>query len=117
MSCSSPPNLLQLRALDFVANGDEGLERRFGVEPLVLVHLVGPDRRLDRALQLHPGDVAVVVVVRQERVGALGEERLERRLGRERRGLAQQRRRLRQLVLVLHAVGHDGERPVRGRGG
>ena len=52
------------------------------VEQLVLVHLVGPDRRLDRAFQLHPRDVAVVVVVRQERVGALGQKGLERRLGR-----------------------------------
>ena len=77
--------LLQLGALGFVLNRDERLERRLVVEELVLVHLVGSDRRLDGALQLHPGDVAVVVVVRQERIGALGEKRLQRRLGRERR--------------------------------
>ena len=71
--------LLQLGGLGLVLDRDEGLERRLVVEPLVLVDLVGPDRRFDRRGQLHPLHVAGVVVVRDERVGARLEEGLERR--------------------------------------
>ena len=96
--------LLQLRALAFVLDCDERLERRLRVEPLVFVHFVRPDGWLDRPFQIHPGHVAVVVVVREKRVGALRQKRCQRRLVRERRRLAQQRRRLRQLILVLDVV-------------
>ena len=113
MSCSSRAELLELRALGFVADRDERLERRLVVEELVLVHLVRTDGRLDGALELHPGDVAVVVVVREKRVGPLRQERLQRRLRRQRRRLAQQARDPRQLVLVLDAVGHEHEAAVR----
>ena len=99
--------LLQLRALPFVTDGDIGFERRFVVEPFVFVHLVGSDRRLDRAFQFHPRDVAVVVVVGQESVGAFGEKRLERRLAGEPRRLAQKRCGARELALILEAVGHE----------
>ena len=67
----------QLVRLDVVAKGDERLERRLVVEELVLVDLVRSDRRLDRALELHPRDVAVVVVVGQKRLRALREKRLQ----------------------------------------
>ena len=112
MPCSSPPNRCQLLALRLVANRDERLERRLVVEELVLVDLVRPDGRLDGALQLHPRDVAVVVVVRQERLGTLGEERLQRRLGRELRRLAQQSGRLSELVLIFDAVRNERELAV-----
>ena len=84
---------LQLLRLGIVSNGDECFERRLGVEPFVFVHLVRTDGRLDRGIELHPGDVARVVVVRHERVGARGQELLERRLGRGVRGLPKVRRR------------------------
>ena len=58
---------------------------------------------------IHPRQVAVVVVVREKRVGAFRQERLERRLARERRSLAKERRRLGQLVLVLDVVGNERE--------
>ena len=107
MSCSSPAKLLQLRGLRLVPHRDVRLERGLVVEQLVLVDLVRADGRLDGALQLHPGHVAVVVVVREKRVGALGEERLQRRLGRQLRRLAQQRRGARELALILDAVRHE----------
>ena len=55
---------LQLRGLGLVEQGDVRLESGLVVEELVLVHLIRPDGRLNRAVQLHPRDVAVVVVVR-----------------------------------------------------
>ena len=71
--------LLQLGRLRFVDNRYERFESRLVVEQLVLVHLVGSDRRLDGALHLHPRDVAVVVVVGQERVGAFCQKCFESR--------------------------------------
>ncbi len=73
--------LRQLRGLGVVAQGDERLERRLGVEPAVLVDLVRADGRLDAGVQLHPGHVAGVVVVGQERRRPRLQERLQRRLG------------------------------------
>ena len=99
MSCSSPANRCSFALSDSSRSGDEGLERRLVVEPLVLVDLVRTDRRFDRALQFHPGDVAVVVVVRQERVRALGEKRLQRRLGGKAGRLRRRRRRRMRLML------------------
>ena len=97
---------LQLLRLRFVADGDERFERRLEVEPLVLVDLVRADRRLDRRVELHPCDVARVVVVGEERLGAGRQEALQRRLRRRVGRLAQQRRGAAQLALVLDAVGH-----------
>jgi hypothetical protein len=112
-------NLLQVVAetresggFRLIAQRDERLERRLVVEPLVLVHLVRPYGRLDAGVELHPRDVAVVVVIADERRRALLEECLERRLSRERRRIAKQRRHLRKLPLVLEAVRHRGQRAV-----
>ena len=102
----------QLLGLGVVAQRDERLERRLVVEELVFVDLVRSDGRVDVALELHPGDVAVVVVVRQEGLRALIEKRFQRRLRRQLGRLAQQCRRLRQLVLVLDAVG-NGRKTAR----
>src|SRR5439155_18575021 len=85
----------------------------FVVEPLVFVHLVGADRRLDGAFQLHPRYVAVVVVVREKRIGTPGQKRLERRLGGEGGRLAQECRRPRQLGPILDVVRDDREGAAR----
>ena len=81
----------QLLRLHIVAQRDERLERGLVVEPLIFVGLVRPDRRLDAGVEPHPGDVAVVVVVAEERGGALFEKALQGRLGGERRRLSEQR--------------------------
>ena len=47
ISCSEPAKRWQLVGLGPVLDGDEGLERRLVVEPVVFVDLVGPDGRLD----------------------------------------------------------------------
>src|SRR5688572_31114652 len=51
----------------FRSHGDERLECGLEVEPLVFVDLVRADRGLDRRVELHPGDVALVVVIGEER--------------------------------------------------
>ena len=104
---------LQLRAFRFVLDGDEGLEAGFVIEPFVFVNLVGPDRRLDRAFQFHPGNVARVIIVAQESVSAGGEEFLQGRLGRGRGGFAQEDGGAGQLAFVFDVVGNEGELPVR----
>ena len=63
-ACRCFENVCSFARLGIVAQRDEGFERRLVVEPLVLVDLVRPDGRLDRRVELHPGDVAGVVVVR-----------------------------------------------------
>ena len=85
----------ELLRLGVVAQRDERFERRLVAEPLVFVGLVRADRRLDRGVELHPGHVAGVVVVREKRVGAQLEELLQRRLRRQRGGLAAAPRRRR----------------------
>ncbi len=64
----------QLPRLRLVPDADERLEGRLGVEPVVLVHLVRADGGLDGGVELHPGEVARVIVVRQERLRPLLEE-------------------------------------------
>src|SRR5207302_2635894 len=68
-----------------------------------------PQGGLDGSVQLHPGDVALVVVVAEKRLGALLQEDLERGLGGELGGLAQERSSAAQLALVLDAVGRSEE--------
>ena len=103
----------ELRRFQVVADGDEGLEGGLVAEPAVVVGLVGPDRGLERGVLLHPGDVARVVVVRQERRGARLEEGPQRLLGRRGRSLAQELGRPCELALVLDAVGHGHEPALR----
>ena len=47
-----------LPGLGVVTDGDEGLEGGLGVEPAVLVGLVGTEGGLDGGVELHPGHVA-----------------------------------------------------------
>jgi hypothetical protein len=76
--------LLQLR--DSPSYRDERLERRLVVEQFV-AHFIRPERRLDVAFQLHPGHIRVVVVRQQASAPC---RNVQRRLGRQGRGLAQQ---------------------------
>ena len=87
------------------------------VEPFVFVNLVGPDRRLDRAVEFHPGHIARVIVVAQKGVRAGGEELLQGRLGRGRGGFAQEGGGAGQLAFVFDVVGDEGEFPVSLRDG
>ena len=103
------PELLELDALGVIPDGHVRFEGGLVVEELVFVDLVGADGRLDVAFQLHPRDVAVVVVVGEERIGPGCQEPFERRLRRETRGLPEKRRNLRQLVLILDTVGNEHE--------
>ncbi len=107
--CRCAENDWSLLRLRFVAHRDEGLECRLEVEPLVFVHLVRADRRFDGGVELHPGDVARVVVVGEEAVRPGRQELLQRRLRGQLGGFAKQRRGERKLSLILHAVGDGGE--------
>ena len=104
---------LELRRLVAVGERDERFERRLEVEPLVLVDLVGPDGRLDGRVELHPRDVARVVIVADEGVGALLQERLQGRLLGQLRGFAQQARHFGELALVLQRVRHRRQLALR----
>ncbi len=103
----------QLLRLLFVSHADEGLEGRLVAEPAVVVHLVGSDGGLDRGVELHPGHVALEVVVAEEGLRPLLEIGLQRRLAGGHRRLAQELGGPGQLALVLDAVGNRGEGPVR----
>ena len=103
----------ELLGLDVVAQRDEGLERGLRAEPAVLVDLVGTDGRLDAGVELHPRDVARVVVVGQERRRPRLEIMAQSRLLCERGCLAQEARCPRQLALVFDAVGDHREAPVQ----
>ncbi len=104
---------LQLLRLHVVAHGDERFERGLVVEPFVFVHLVRPDGGLDRGVELHPRDVAGVVIVRDERIRPAPQELLEAGLRREVGRLAEKRRRASELPLVLEGVRHGREVAVR----
>ena len=56
----------ELRALRLVDDGDERLERRLVVEEIVLVDLVRSDDDFDVPVEIHPGHVAVAIVVATE---------------------------------------------------
>ena len=73
--------LEELRRLGFVAERDECFEGGLVSEQLVFVGLVRPDGNVDRRVQIHPGHVAFVVVVRHKRVRALCKKGLERLVG------------------------------------
>ena len=78
------------RSVSFVADGDVGFEAGLVAEHLVVVGLVGADGDVEGRVEIHPGDIAGVVVVGEERVGAEGQVLLERGVVGERGGFAQQ---------------------------
>ena len=65
---------LQPGGLLVVADGDVGFERGLVAEQLVVVGFVGTDGDVERRVQIHPRQVALVVIVREERLGAQGQE-------------------------------------------
>ena len=100
---------LELVGLRFVADGDVGFEAGLVAEQLVVVGLVGADGDVERRVQIHPGDVAGVVVVGEEGIGAQGQEFLQRRVVGERGGFAQEAGRLLQIGGVRLVVGDEGQ--------
>ena len=96
---------LELVGLGFVADGDVGFEPGLVAEQLVVVGLVRADGDVERRVEIHPGDIAGVVVVGEEGIGAQGQEFLERRVVGERGGFAQEAGRLLQIGGVRLAVG------------
>ena len=103
----------ELRSLGIVADGDERLEGRLVIEPLVLVDLVRADGRLDRRVELHPRHVALVVLVRREGVRAGPQVASEGRLGSEVGGRPQVLGRYGERSLVLQAVRHGSQSALR----
>ena len=96
-----------------VLESDERLERRLVAEQSVLVHLVRTDRRLDQvALEPHPRDLAVEVVVGEERLGPQPQEALEGRIVGVLRRVPQCYRRGFQPVHVSLGVGNRPEAAV-----
>jgi len=71
------------------------------------------DRGLYRGVKLHPGHIAVVIVVRQQCGRALLEKDLERGLGRQRGGRPQLSGGQLQLGLERHAVPGVAQLSVR----
>src|ERR1035441_921268 len=68
---------------------------------------------VERRIQVHPGEVARVVVVREEGIGAQRQELLQRRVAGERRGFPQQSRRLPQIGGVLLVVRNQAQLLIR----
>ena len=99
----------ELVGLGFVADGDVGFEAGLVAEQLVVVGLVGADGDVERRVEIHPGDVAGVIVVGEEGVGAQGQEFLERGVVGERGGFAQEARGLLKIGGVGLVVGDEGE--------
>ena len=104
--CAKKPSF---GGLFVVAQIDVGFERGLVAEELVVVGLVGTDRDVERRVEVHPGDVAVVVIVGEERVGARGQEFFEGRVVGERGGFAQKSGSLGQVVFVRLTVGNDDQ--------
>ena len=53
----------QLRGFGIVADVDVGFEGGFVAEDLVVISFVGAEGDVDGGVEIHPGDVAAVVVV------------------------------------------------------
>src|SRR4029450_9215508 len=77
------------------------------------VRLVRTNGRLDAGIERHPGDVAVVIVVAQQRWRALLEKALERLPRREPRRFTEQSVPLREFSLIFERVRHRDELAVR----
>src|SRR5260370_40689833 len=95
---------LELRAFRVVLYGDVCLEGSLVVEELVFVHFIRAYRRLDCATQVHPRDVAVVIVIREKRIRTPGQKGFECRLARQAGRLAEERGGAGQLAPLPHAV-------------
>ena len=84
--------LREVAALGFVANQNRRAVRRFHAEQIVQIGFVGREDHVNLGvLQLDPRDIAGVVIVGRQRIGAHPQKPGERRIRRERRGAAQRR--------------------------
>src|SRR4029077_21118725 len=68
----------EFRSLRVVAKAHVSLERSLVAEDFVVVRLVGADGYVQSSIQIHPRQVAVVVVVGEERIGPRGKKLLQR---------------------------------------
>ena len=66
--------LCQLLCLFIIAERDERLERRFVIEHFIHIYFIRTNRRLDWAVEIHPRDVAGIVIIADERVRAFRQE-------------------------------------------
>ena len=92
-----------------VANGNVSLERGLVAEEFVVIGLVRADGDVERRVQIHPGQVASVVVVREKRAGAQRQKILKRRVIGEGGSFQKQAGGLPQFRTVSAAVGHDAQ--------
>jgi len=95
----------QLGRFGIVANVHVRFERSLVAEDIVVVRFVGADGDVDGRVQVHPRDVAVVIVVGAECRGARGQELLERRVVRQPGCFLQQPGRFLQIRAILPAIG------------
>ena len=105
---------LELLALGFVAHHHCGAPRRLHAQEVVEIGLVGREDDVElRVLQIEPRQIALEVVVGEQRRGAQGEELLEQRVIGELGGGAEVGRGALEKRLVDHVVGRRDERLVR----
>src|SRR6185503_5883977 len=82
-------------------------------EQFIFVRFVWTKRDVDRRVEIHPGDVACVIIVGAERVGAFVEKVAEGSVGCERGSFAEQLRRWFEDVFVSLTVRNDRQLFIR----
>ena len=79
---------LQLCGFSIVAQRYVSFERGLVTKQFILVSFVRPDSHIDWRVEVHPGDITVVIVVGSKCRRALVQEIFQRPIGSERRRLA-----------------------------
>ena len=102
----------QLVGFGVVPEVDVGFEGGFIAEDFVVVGFVGTDSDVDGSVEIHPGEIAGVVVVRQKRRRAKLEETLEGLVGSEGGGLAKERGCFHEIGMIGLAVSDGCETAV-----
>src|SRR5471030_1733880 len=100
---------LQAVGFSVVANSDVGFESGLVAEHFVVISFVGTDGDVAGRVEIHPSNIAGVVIVREEGGGAKSQEILERGVLREGRRLTQQTGGLFQIGGVGLVVGNQAE--------
>ncbi len=103
---------LELGGFLLVAQVHIRFEGRFIAEDLVVVGFVRTDRDVDRRIQVHPRQIAFVIIVRKKRGAARQQKLLESGVGGEPGRFFEQSCRFRQIGLVFLAIRHAGQMPV-----
>src|SRR5437868_14490822 len=99
----------ELGALLIVSETYVGLERCLVAEEFIVVGLVGADGDIERRIEIHPSEIAFVIIVGEKRVRAQGEELLERGIGGESSSFAEKRGGASEIVVVFMVVRNHGE--------